>query len=296
MDSIPTSLPSSSCTTISTRLLATEWCSTPIRPSASNTYYLTLPKIECSDANLGELYAETQGYYDSFLSLDIITGLLSLVLVADVSSLVFSSIADFMEVRGLLTTIVITGNYLLVFFCCLFGFWDTSWQFTIWERYLMHTDGCFWRKDIDSRIRDLASKEVDGARYMRVVRFVSLGLFMLLTVFFARRMYRKWKHREIDPDALPAGQKRKLYLDRNQKRQPKSHNPADAGSRQATGHESESPRNKAKVSSRGKEAVPDPDVSDLMGLTKLNDSRQGSMQVQLSNRRRQDKDTEEETY
>ena len=91
------------------------------------------------------------------MSLDLITGLLIIVLIADVSVIIFSEASDLMQIRGLVTTIVLTSNYITVGFCCIFGFRNTNWQFKIWENYLKHADGCFQRRDIHERLVKLAT-------------------------------------------------------------------------------------------------------------------------------------------
>ena len=133
---------------------------------------------------------EVDDYYRSFYLLDILTALIVLAVVLDLSSLFFSHYADVMEIRGAVNGIVGASSYLLVGAVCFFGFWDVNWQFAVWEEFASY-DSCFRSSQVDALLRASAAKEMDGARYMRVVRFVAAGLFFALSVFNGLRWCRR---------------------------------------------------------------------------------------------------------
>lgn len=133
---------------------------------------------------------EIDGYYRSFYKLDILTALIVLVVVADLSTLFCSFYFKILGAHELITKIVLTCNFILVGLIGFFGFWDTDWEFRAWETYLDYGH-CFDYPEIDRLLHDYISKEIDGARYMRIVRFVTLGLFITLAAFYLYGMIKK---------------------------------------------------------------------------------------------------------
>jgi len=132
--------------------------------------------------------------------------------ILDLSSLLFSHYADIMEIRGVVNGVVSVSNYLLVAAVCFFGFWDINWQFGVWEKYLSY-ESCFRLSQIDSMLRTSAANEMDGARYMRVVRFITAGLFFCLTVFNVIRWCRRGRsEKQLRADRYKEELKRKSVI------------------------------------------------------------------------------------
>lgn len=183
---------------------------------------------------LQQLKGEIDGYYNSFYKLDILTALMVLVVVADLSTLFCSYYFKVLEAHEVITKIVITLNFVLVGLIGFFGFWDTDWQFRAWETYLDYGK-CFEYPEIDRLLHNYISKEIDGGRYMRIVRFVTLGLFVILAAFYLYGMIRKRKEarslkykatKQVDDSVLKDGSQ-KMYKESELQEQNKSSNISD---------------------------------------------------------------------
>lgn len=118
--------------------------------------------------------------------------------MADLCTLFFSYYFKILGAHEILTKIVISFNYVLVGLIGFFGFWDIDWQFRAWETYLEYGK-CFEYPEVDRLLHAYIGKEIDGARYMRIVRFITLGLFALLSAFY---LYGMVKKRKEDPRAV----------------------------------------------------------------------------------------------
>lgn len=140
-----------------------------------------------------------------------------------------------MEVRGIVDKVVGVSNYLLVGAVCFFGFWDINWQFVVWEKYLSY-DSCFRMSQIDELIRSSSANEIDGARYMRVVRFITAGLFFALTAFNVIRWCRRNKaEKKLRAERYKEDLKRKSVIMNKTNRQEQPADPDDSAVKSLNG-------------------------------------------------------------
>jgi hypothetical protein len=153
---------------------------------------MSVTQSKCKSVTLQSLKSEIDGYYRSFYKLDILTALIVLAVVADLSSLFFSYYLKELGAHEILTKVIITMNFILVGLIGFFGFWDIDWQFQAWEAYIEYGK-CFEYPEIDRVLHKHISNEIDGARYMRIVRFITLRLFILLAAFYLYGMIKKRK-------------------------------------------------------------------------------------------------------
>ena len=145
---------------------------------------------KCQTVRLIQLKAEIDDYYQSFLTLDVLTGLMSVLVVVDLSTLIFSFFTKFMGWHVVLNKVVISLNYVLIGLIGFFGFWRLEWDFSHWKRYIDY-GACFSYTQMDSWLQNNMGREMSGSKYIGIVRWVTIGLFLILTGFYLYGMTRK---------------------------------------------------------------------------------------------------------
>lgn len=133
---------------------------------------------------------EIDDYYSSFLTLDVLTGLLVLLVVTDLTTLAFSFFTKFMGWHDCLTKAILSLNYVLLGLVAFLGFWSLNWDFPHWQQY-MRMDTCFSYSLMDAWLRDKVAVELAGEKYVAVVRWVALALFIGITGLYLYGMTRK---------------------------------------------------------------------------------------------------------
>ena len=119
--------------------------------------------------------------------LDIMTGMMVVLIVFDVSSILFSVYVDEMGVKRIVNDTIIFFNYMIVSIICFYSYYNTSFHFMYWNRYISHYDGCFYNGILDRLLINASKQEIAGARYMNIVRIILTVVYIVLSIVYIYR-------------------------------------------------------------------------------------------------------------
>lgn len=170
-------------------------------------------------------------------------------------SLILYNLLDEISVRSWIEISVLTLNYIIVICFSIVGYWDGSWQFKKWTEYSKSNQTCFQAHNLETKVKELMSKEMQGAEYMRIVRIVDVGLLVGLSAVYGYTLWKNWTNIKewVKLKRNPPKKAIKTRATRYRESQPNPNKPREMELSQLSGFEEGDSRQ-------------NPDNSDMMAL------------------------------